>query len=372
MNLSFMDNESKVAPLLVRLYDSERISSSSLNKNSEIKLELSDAVCELMEQELSPREAELVADVMIGMMRRAELDFRKALAQRLAALENVPLRLVLNMASDDIEVAGSVLRESAVLTDIDLIYIVKSKGAEHWRQIARRQGLGEKLQGLLVEMGDEQTAINLAENEKIIIPAFVLETLSDMAKRSDALAVPLLRREEVSPEMARSLFQFVGSEVKNYISQEYGIHGGEIAKAVDDVLLDFVDATKDEDDLTPTSGMLSDAMRQYDKGLITTKTMLGTLRRGQLKLFIAQFSIYTDLDVKAVIEIVGQTSGQGLAIACKAYNINKEDFMSIFLLSNRARNNGQMIEINQMSKAMEYFTKVSQEMALNIIRNSKL
>ena len=128
MDLSFLDKSSDVTPLLVRLYDSHKLYGLAKDKKPLARAELMSIISDLLGMNLSPRESELIADVLIALMRQAEKDLRQALAERLSMLEKAPLRLILQISHDEIEIAAPVLRNSAVLGELDLIYIIKSKG----------------------------------------------------------------------------------------------------------------------------------------------------------------------------------------------------------------------------------------------------
>ena len=370
MDLSFLDKSSNVTPLLVRLYDSHKLHGLAKDDKPLARAELTSAVSELLEMELSPRESELIADVLIGLMRQAELDLREALSERLAALDNVPLRLVLQLANDEIEVAAPVLSQSPVLGDMDLIYIIKSKGPSYWEAIAKREYMSNQVMNLLSDTRDIDTAITLAKNEKITLTDHSLTVLSDMAQNSDNLAMPLLRRDEATKDIAKALFKYVGEEIKTFIKTEYGISEGSIVDSVDQVMIDLVEASEAVSEFSPTASMVSDAERYKQKGLLTMKLMLSSLRRGQIQAFIAQFSKFTGLQPDTTLEILSQSSGQGLAVACKAFEISKEDFVSVFLLTNRVRNQGRMVDLNDMTKAINYYNRIKPDVARGIIENS--
>ena len=360
-----------MTPLLVKLYDSQQLHALAKDEAPLARAELTSAVTELLEMELSPREGELVADVLISLMRQAERDLRQALAERLSIMDNVPLRLVLQMANDDIEVAGSVLSKSMVLSDLDLIYIIKAKGAEHWQSIAKREEMTDQIINILVDTGEKGTVQNLAENKEIRLTEYALDVMGDMACKDEVLAKPLLRREEVTVDFAKRIYQHVGKALKGYIVERYDLDlDGSVTDLVDDVILEFVEAADEGTDILPTESMLKAAQRHKDKGLLTIKMMLGSLRRGQVPSFIAQFSKYTGMAPKTVAEMLLQNSGQGLAITCKAFDIIKADFMSIFLLTNGLRNENKMADLKEMEKAMKYFSRVSKQVAQDIIKNS--
>ena len=370
MDLSFLDKSSNVTPLLVRLYDSQKLDGLAKDEQPLARAELTSAVSELLDMDLSAKESELIADVLIGLMRQAEIDLREALAERLAILDNVPLRLILQLTNDEISVAGPVLKNSPVLGDMDLIYIIKAKGPDYWREIAKREHISNQVMNLLTDTGDLQTAIELAKNNNIILTEHALGTLSDMAQNSDELAMPLLRRDEVTEDIAKALYKFVGQEIKTFIAKEYGITEGSIVDAVDDVMIELVEATEAVSEFAPSISMLKASERYKSKGLLTIKLMLGTLRRGQLQAFVSHFSKFTNLDPKTTLEILSQPSGQGLAIACKAFEVSKEDFVSVFLLTNRIRNKGRMVDLNDMTKAINYFNRIETKVAQGILENS--
>ncbi|MEZ5813257.1 MAG: DUF2336 domain-containing protein [Alphaproteobacteria bacterium] len=370
MDLSFLDKSSSVTPLLVRLYDSQKLSGLAKGEKPLARAELVSAVTELLGMELSPKESELVADVLIGLMRQAELDMREALAERLAVVENVPLRLILQLANDEISVARPVLTQSPILGDMDLIYIIKSKDSDYWQAIAKREIMSNQIMNLLSDTRDLETAIALVENKAITLSEHALGVLSDMAQKSDRLAQPLLRRDEVTADIAKALFKYVGEEIKTLIKKEYGIEGGSVLDAVDEVMGELAEASEAAGEFAPTLSLLKAADRYKEKGLLTIKLMLGTLRRGQIPAFIAQFSRYTGLCPKTTLEIMSQSSGQGLAVICKAHELSKEDFVSIFLLTNRVRNHGHMVDLADMTKAINYYNRIKPDMARSIIRNS--
>ena len=369
MDLSFLDKSSGVTPLLVRLYDSQKLYGLAKDKKPLARAELTSAVSQLLEMELSSRETELVADVLIALMRQAETELRQALAERLSIMDNVPLRVVLQISNDTIDIASPMLRNSPVLSDMDLIYIVKSKSAQYWQAIAARQNLSDHLINLLAETRDFDTAVVLAENLGITLSEPAISILSDLAQGRDNLAHPLLRRDEVTNDVAVKLYQMAGKEIRQYILENYDVDTNVLISTVDEIILDFVDAV-DAKSFVPTPNMIKAAERYQEKGLLTVQTMLNTVKRGHIQAFVAQFAKFTGLAPDTVAEMLTQPSGQGLAVACKAFEIQKTDFISMFLLTNRFRNEGKMVDMKDMSRAIYYFDNIGTDVAQGIIRNS--
>ncbi len=369
MDLNFLDTSSKVTPMLVRLYDSHKLYGLAKDKQPEARDELGVAISELLELDLSSKESELVADVLIALMRQAEKDLRIALSERLSVVENVPLRLILQFANDEIDVASHVLRHSSVLGDMDLLYIIRSQSSSYWREIAHRQSMSDDVMQALAETEDLQTAINLTENENITLTENVLNTLCVLAQGEDSLAAPLLRRDEVTSEIANQLYHYVGESLKKYVSEHYGADTSHVAETIDEVVSEF-HVSEGQTNFMPNTVALNAADRFKEKGLLTVKLMVGTLKRGQISSFIAQLSRFTKLAPSVIHEMLLQENGQALAIVARAYNIAKPDFVSIFLMTNVMRSKSENISIKDMNKALRYFDRTEPEVAREIMLNS--
>lgn len=369
MDVELPDN-SAVTPHLVRLHDSQKLFRLAKDKNPQARAALTDTVSELLKMNLSPRECDLVSDVLIALLRQAEVDLRRALSEKLSLIDEVPLRVALQIANDSIDVASPFLKNSSALDDMDLIYIIKSKSAEYWRAIAQRNVLGEQAQNALADTRDIETALALAENKNIKLTPYAAAVLSDIAQQEERIAVPLLNRDDISSDIAVKLYRYVSQELKDHILGRYDIDPRILTEAVDEMVLDFVDAAR-SDEYLPNASMLKAAARFKEKGLLTPSMMIGTLKRGQVQAFIAQFSQFASLSPATVAEMLVQQSGQALAVACKAYDIAKADFTSMYLLTNRARSQGGMIEVKDMSRAISYYDQISADIARNILRNTR-
>jgi uncharacterized protein (DUF2336 family) len=368
MDLSFLDKSSKVMPMLVRLYDGHKLYSLAKDKKPLARAELSSAVVELLENCDSPREEELIADVLIGLIRQAELDLKEALSERLSVMNNIPLRVALHLANENITVAEPILKNSGTLGDMDLIYIIKSKTSEYWRSIAARSSMSDQVINVLAGTRDNPTAQALVENMNIVIPQPALTIITEMAEKSEILARPLLSRPEITSDIASKLYRFVGQELKKFISQNYQINTSALLDVVDDIVLEFNNIEASE--FTPTMAMTNAAFRYKEKELLSINLMIANLRRGQIQSFIAQFAVYTDLPTAIIEEVLGHQKGQGLAILCKAFHIEKQDFVTIFLLTSRVRQKGGMIDTTDISKVSAIYDRVTPDLAMRIVKAS--
>lgn len=369
MDLNLIDKKSKVMPMLVKLHDSHKLYSLAKDKRPLAQSELSSAMAELLEMQNTPREEELIADVLIGLMRQAEKDLRMALSEKLSVMDNVPFRLALHIANDEIAIAKPVLKNSMALGDLDLIYIIKSKTSEYWQAIAQRKTMSDQVINLLAETQDNPTALNLVENMDIILPQEAAKIISVLARNEERLAASLVYRPDVCNELASALYKHVGQELKTFITENYCVQTGDIIDVVDDIVLEFEQTKASE--FTPSQSMINTAQRHRQKGLLTMGMMLGTLRRGQIQTFIAQLSVFSGVSVAQTEEFLSQDKGNGLAVLCRANDIMKSDFVTIYLLTNQLRQKGRMVDMHDMNRAVVFYNKITKDVALHVLAAAK-
>ncbi len=378
MDLRLFEKSPHVASLLVRLYDSQRLYGLARDNTPETRLELSGVMANLLEHQLTERESELVADVLIGLVRQAERDLRQSLAERLARMDKVPLRLILHLVNDEIQVAEPILEHSPILSDLDLVYIIKCQGAEYWQAIARRESLSVSLIDMLAGTKEMGTAMALTRNDRVRLTPYAMDIIAGLAQENGDLARPLLMREEMPPSLARRLYAHVGQELKNYISTFYGHAPGEITQAAEEIILEFAEAqaprpapaAPSDTDFMPTDDMMATARRMNELGQLNMTGAMETLKKAHVRNFIAMFSVHTGIGPKRLLDVLKQPSGQKLAILCRAYNMQKGDFTTVYLLTHRIRSADRLVNHRDLLSALTYFDRIRPESARMVLARS--
>src|SRR5690606_28752200 len=92
---------------------------------------------------INERERRLMTEILQQLIHDVEQSVRKALADRLAEEKDAPRELVTILANDEIDVAHKILRDSAVLQDLELIEIIQHRTFEHQLTIAMRNTVSE-------------------------------------------------------------------------------------------------------------------------------------------------------------------------------------------------------------------------------------
>jgi len=127
VSLTLLNQVPEAHNLLVSLYDKHKIYTMSGDHQPDASSELANIMSEVLDIDLGPSEKEIITDVLMSLVAQAEKNLRKAIAHKLSVLDSAPLRLILNLANDEIDIATPVLRHSPVLNDTDLLYIINSQ-----------------------------------------------------------------------------------------------------------------------------------------------------------------------------------------------------------------------------------------------------
>ncbi|HNQ92761.1 MAG TPA: DUF2336 domain-containing protein [Alphaproteobacteria bacterium] len=258
-----------------------------------------------------------------------------------------------------------------MFNDLDLLYIIQSRDSSFWQVIAARNSLHENVVDALTDTRDVPTARVLVDNNTISFSNYAVSVLSEMAVSDSSLAEPLLMRPDVPQEIARKLYSYVGAELKAMMARKYKMASPEIVEAVEDVVSEFSGVPKEMGALLPTSAMMRAAEMFMQQGKLTTDLMLRTLKRGQMASFLAQFSVFVGLPVAVVVPMLQQRNGQGLAISARAHGLSKEEFMSIFMLTRKLAHEQGVVNAAHMTRAIEYFDRISPHLAKKILKRSQ-
>lgn len=356
-------------PLLVNLHDSVREYKLNLEKTNDYK-GMTQAVVDILDARLSQSEQAIAADVLIELIKQAETDIRHSLSQRLAPRDDIHPSLLHFLAYDKIDVAEPILLESPLLSDTDLLYIIQSTTADHWRAISMRPDISANVVDSLIVKKDDGIAINLLNNKTISLEDIHLRKIKSLASESVDIAEHFLSYKSLPRAMAVDIYWHVSTVLRQKISKDYGVQAEEVNQALEDCIQDFSDTMLQPNAVRPSSLMREVADMYHKEDRITDKLLVGSLRRRQGRFFLALFAKRTNLSIDIIWNMMRQIGGQGLAVACRAMNISKENFVSIFLLSRTIVKSNQPVDANELRMAMRYYDGLTYKMANEILKDS--
>ncbi len=326
------------------------------SKEASARAELGDAVTEIFSSEkLSLREQEIVADILITLLRQAEKDLRRAIAERLSVIDHAPLRVILHLSNDEIDVAQPVLEKSTVLEEMDLMLIIEMQKSPYWQSIARRKGLKVPVVRALVNTRDPETAVVLVRNDDAPIPDDSFKILAEMAAVSNDLSGSLLSRADLPKDLVAILYAHAGRKIEQQLAED----GQDNMDHVADVTDEFVAAA--QDDYTPTRLMIDAARVLSARGQLSIETMAQALKNGQIASCIAQMMVHMDLELGQVRHILMEPTGESLAAFCRIQRADKKVFLKVFLLTQKYRSGDRLVDPLMLNKALTTFDQMTME-----------
>ncbi|AVM74651.1 DUF2336 domain-containing protein [Magnetospirillum gryphiswaldense] len=183
------------------------------NPSADIRAEIADKIAG-QHQGLSQTQRKLAEDIFRLMAKDAEVRVREALARQLKENPTVPHDIAASLARDVESVSLPMLQFSEVLTDEDLIEIVKSQGAEKQVAVAKRAHVSAGLADALVDTHNESVVATLVGNDGAEIAEATLQRVVDEFAQSDAVGGPLVSRRTLPVTVAERLMTRVSENLR--------------------------------------------------------------------------------------------------------------------------------------------------------------
>ncbi|WP_207480337.1 DUF2336 domain-containing protein [Arenibaculum pallidiluteum] len=312
---------------------------------------------------LTETERAIVLDILGLVIRDAERTVRVTLAARLAEDSAVPRALALQLAGDEIEIARPVLLHSDLLGDDDLIDLVRRHATPHQLAIAARRVVSPPVGDALVGTGDAAVAAVLVRNAGARLSPGAVSILAEAAQRSADLGEPLLQRPELTPELAARLYWFVSVEFRRSLLRRFPIPADQLDRALQGTVQRLIDSSRRG--LGPEHVMLAD--RLHAAGSIDAAVLIQVLRVGRFELFAMLFGRLAGLPPQTIAQTISDPGGEGLALACRALEIDKGHFASIFLMARGARRGEQVVDPRELTRVLSFFDRVPVERAKAVL-----
>ena len=151
----------------------------------------------------SPAELQHFDAILSLVARRADLDLRRELAQKIAEAPAAPAGLIAHLALDDIGVAEPILLRSPALTEDVILSFIHEASQAHLEALARR--------------GGRDVLLALASNREADLSPETMAALVARARTAFDLQAPLAARYDLPAPLMTQMFFFVSSPLKKEI-----------------------------------------------------------------------------------------------------------------------------------------------------------
>jgi len=234
-------------------------------------------------EDLGETERALAQDIFRAMVKDAEVRVRRALADTLKASPGLPPDVARTLAGDVHAVALTVIEYSEVLTDADLIEIIRSEDVARQVAVARRRRISPDVADALVDTDNEEVVSTLVGNSGAEIREATYVRMLDRFGEAERVTSGMAARPGLPLTVAERLVALVSDSLRDRLIASY-----EIAP---DTMRDLMSESRER----ATAGLLSPGMRKpditelvaqmYEAGRLTPTMIIRALCMGDLVFF---------------------------------------------------------------------------------------
>ena len=272
-------------------------------------------------------EDELYGAVLSELSANMETAVRAELSARFALSPDAPRGLIRRLANDEAAVADAILRASTVLTDDDLLGVVRAHGQDHLRAVSSRPGVSEAISDVIVERGDDETLETLLRNDGAHLSRAASETAVERAKVNPALHAAAVERAALPADLLNDMYFVVEARLRQRILEqnasmdpvllESALAAGRTRVATDDGALpaDYAESLAYVDELRAANQLSPRMLARF-------------LRAGSRTSFLVALAQLSDIDFHTASQIVERRELDALAVVCKSADLDRALFLT--------------------------------------------
>lgn len=261
---------------------------------------------------MSDTERKIAEEIFRKLTQDAEIRVREALAANLKTTSDLPHDLAVALARDVDSVALPVLKFSEVLTDEDLISIVRGENAGTKQVIiAQRATVSGAVADALIETGNETAVARLVANEGAELSEDALDRVLNEYEDSEAVSDSLSRRPSLPASISEQLVSAMTEKLQGYLVSKHNL--------TPDAASNLVLQTRERATVSLLSRGSSDAeleelvFQLYTNGRLTTSLIIRALCVGDLPFFEAAMARLANVPLKNARKLIHDEGGLGLS-----------------------------------------------------------
>ncbi len=259
--------------------------------------------------DLTDHEKQMAEEIFRIMVKDAEVRVREALAVNLKESLAVPHDVALSLAQDVDSVSLPVLQFSEVLSDEDLIQLVRSDDPEKQKAIAKRAHVSESVTEALVETGDEDVVTTLVSN---VGAEFTGESLAQVVERygaSEKVQEAMIGR----PKLPVAITEKLVAKLSEHLKEELVTRHELPADMATDLILQSRERATVTLSTEAAEGDVRILVRQLrDNGRLTPSIVVRSVCMGDLRFFEAALALLADIPLVNARTLIHDPGGLGL------------------------------------------------------------
>lgn len=272
------------------------------------------------QQKYSLRELALAEQIFRLMLKDTEISVREALANSLKENPRVPRDIILTLTQDMEIIAAPVLEYSPVLSDADIIAILKVAKQQDAKPfaIAKRKHISEAVAVALVQTQNLQAVTQLMSNPGAKIPEQSYHEAIRTHGKESSVATAIAHRPDLPVTVVESVISLVSDSLANVLRTQYHLAPATVTAETDKTreiaTLRLIDGQQIN---TRDVEKLVDQLQAF--GRLTPSIILTSLCRGNLYFFEASLARLSNIPVRNAQLLIHDKGGLGFkALYAKA------------------------------------------------------
>ena len=187
------------------------------NPAPEVRSQTAQKVSAQYQEEISDKEKQIAEDIFRLIANDVEVQVRQELAESLKNCPSLPRDIVQKIVDDVAVVADPMIQFSSLLTEQDLIEIIKTNDEDKQVAVARRKEIPFRVSETLIEEAPERPVVSLISNESANISDYAYQRLMERFKDCENIHRPLLMRAHLPVRVFEKLITVVSDTLKKQL-----------------------------------------------------------------------------------------------------------------------------------------------------------
>ncbi len=204
----------------------QRLSASDVQKlmanpSAENRAEATGKIAgQFSEGDLNDSERVIAEDIFRALLKDTEVLVRESLSAHLKKSPDLPHDVAMALAKDVDSVALPMIKFSEVLTDNDLLHIVRERSSVHQVAVAQRPRVSAEVADALIDTGNETAVARLVSNEGAELTEKALGRVVTEYEASAGVNDSLSRRTGLPAAISEQLIEAVTHKLQDYLSEK--------------------------------------------------------------------------------------------------------------------------------------------------------
>jgi uncharacterized protein (DUF2336 family) len=349
---------------------------SNINEAQDIRRSLaqrlSDVIC-IPSSQLAPQERHMAGDVLVELLRDADVELRESVAKRLVMLNEAPRTILVILAKDDIRIARHVLEKSKSLTDSDLIQISKKVSTEHRKMMAQRRKISDAVSDALVQYLEEEVVELLLRNKGSQLSETALQRILTVSRSHKPYISLLIKRDELRPSHGLTMFWWAEADDRKKILKRFAVTRNVLQDSCWDL---YPRAARDGWSDASTRKALQFIERRQRNRAAIERSQYGSLEKaidvaeaeGISRNLTEEISYMAGIKPATGAQILTDKGGEGLAILCKAPGLKREHLEKLWRALRRPVHDIDENIHEDLRRVMQTYDTVSTDKAQTVLR----